>query len=212
MTVKKWTFDAAVKALCAGSYPLLDATVKVALIASTVPCPYSAWVEGGIYAVGNVIIPSIDNGHRYRCLVAHTAEGDEPEWDTDDNAVIESRWQEYGGALCSLSTWAQVSSHEVANGAGYTTGGAALAGKTADAVTRTVDDLVRYGARFAASSTVWTALTKTFRYAVAYLDGTYGGISKPLLFYVLLDDTPADVVSAGFNLQLNWGNLHYLYK
>jgi hypothetical protein len=88
--------------------------------------------------------------------------------------------------------WSDVSANEVANGAGYTTGGATLTGATVT------------NANIGFSNVAWTALTKTFRYAVCYAAKTAGGLTNPLLFYVLLDSTPADVVSNGSNYTIQW--------
>ncbi len=211
MATTKWTFDNALKQLCTGSFPLLTAPIKCALLASTIPRPYSTWQTAAAYRVGDVIVPPTDNGHRYRCVLNHTS-GTEPDWDTTQNRITDALWQEYGGALCSLNTWSQISTHEVAPGDGYTTGGVTLTDPRSLAEIRTIDGVTRYGARLVAEPAEWVGLTKTFRYLVAYLDGTYGGLAKPLLFYSLLDDTPADVTSEGFTLRITWSNLHYLYK
>lgn len=88
------------------------------------------------------------------------------------------------------TVWADVSANEAANGNGYTTGGIAL---TSPVVTNST---IRY------TDPVWTALTKTFRYSVCYKSGTVGALTNPLLFYELLDTTPADVVSLGSNYKL----------
>lgn len=90
--------------------------------------------------------------------------------------------------------WADVSANEVATGSGYTTGGATLANPVAANTTIDFDDVV------------WTSLTKTFRYAVCYKSGSGGGITNPLLFYILLDSTPADIVSSGSNFTVQWNS------
>ncbi len=84
--------------------------------------------------------------------------------------------------LSTHTAWANVSTFEVANGAGYTTGGVTI---TTVAVTNDKLDF---------DDPAWSALTKTFRYAVVYISGTIDGIVNPLLFYYLLNDTPADTV------------------
>lgn len=88
--------------------------------------------------------------------------------------------------------WADVSANEVATGSGYTTGGVTLANPVATNSTIDFDDVT------------WTALTKTFRYAVCYKSGSAGALTNPLLFYLLLDTTPADVVSSGSNYTIQW--------
>lgn len=49
-------------------------------------------------------------------------------------------------------------------------------------------------------------MTKTFRYAVCYKSGSGGGLTNPVLFYILLDSTPADIVSSGSNYTIQWNN------
>lgn len=82
--------------------------------------------------------------------------------------------------------------NEVANGSGYTTGGVQLASPSAD------NDSIDF------ADVTWTALTKTFRGAVAVAIGTFGGVTNPVLFYALPDSTPADIVSSGSNYSLIW--------
>lgn len=95
--------------------------------------------------------------------------------------------------------WADVSANEVANGAGYTTGGATLGSPVA------TNSNIDY------ADVTWTALTKTFRYAVCYKSGSGGGITNPLLFYILLDSTPADIVSTGSNYTIQWNNTNKVF-
>lgn len=95
--------------------------------------------------------------------------------------------------------WADVSANEVATGYGYTTGGIALTTPVVAASNIDYDDLV------------WTALTKTFRYAVCYKSGSGGGLTNPLLWYALLDTTPADVVSSGSNYTIQWNATDKLF-
>jgi hypothetical protein len=90
--------------------------------------------------------------------------------------------------------WSDVSANEVSSGSGYTTGGVALSGV---AVTNSTIDY---------SDVTWTSLTKTFRYAVCYKSGSGGGLTNPVLFYILLDSTPADIVSSGSNYTIQWNN------
>ena len=100
------------------------------------------------------------------------------------------------------TVWADVSAHEVADGDGYTAGGASLAGQT---LTRS-DWLTT----FDANDITFLALTKTFRYGVIYLNDTkvFGGnIVKPLYAYILFDDTPADIVLNGVDYVIQWSSL-----
>lgn len=82
---------------------------------------------------------------------------------------------------------------------GYTAGGQALASVTwnrAAAVTT-----------FDAADTVWNATGAgiTARYAIIRAVGTLNAIVDPLVAYILMDNTPADVtVPAGNPLTLQW--------
>jgi hypothetical protein len=111
----------------------------------------------------------------------------------------------YTPDLDAHKVWADVSAHEVAAGAGYSSGGAILTGKT---LTRTTWKTI-----FDADDVTFTALTKTFRYGVLYVDAIkadpQGGadVVKPLLAYILFDDTPADVVVSGVNYLVQWSSL-----
>jgi hypothetical protein len=109
----------------------------------------------------------------------------------------------YTPDLDTDTVWADVSANEVADGNGYATGGTALTGQT---LTR-ADWLTT----FDANDVTFTALTKTFRYGVLYIDDTktFGGVDivKPLFAYVLFDDTPADVTVAGVDYVVNWSSL-----
>ncbi len=95
--------------------------------------------------------------------------------------------------------WADVSANEVETGEGYTTGGITLATPVATNSNIDYDDVT------------WTALTKTFRYAVIYKSGTGGGLTNPLVCYLLLDTTPADIVSTGSNYSIIWNTTNKLF-
>ena len=95
--------------------------------------------------------------------------------------------------------WADVSANEVATGTGYTTGGVTLTNPAATNSNIDYDDVT------------WLALTKTFRYAVCYKSGIGGGLTNPLLFYMLLDSTPADIVSTGSNYTIQWNGTDKLF-
>jgi len=102
------------------------------------------------------------------------------------------------------TVWADVSTHEVAAGDGYTADGEELAGAT----------LTRDGAitTFDANDVTFSALTKTFRYGVLYVDDIKddpeGGedIVKPLYAYILFDDTPADITVSGTDYVVQWSS------
>ncbi len=95
--------------------------------------------------------------------------------------------------------WADVSANEVATGSGYTTGGETLASPVATNSNIDYNDVT------------WTSLTKTFRYAVCYKSGSGGGLTNPLLFYILLDSTPSDIVNTGSNYTISWNATDKLF-
>ena len=87
------------------------------------------------------------------------------------------------------SLWSDVSSNEIANGQGYTTGGVALTGS----VSATAGN---NGALLTSGNAAWTASgtgIPAFRYAVMYYLGTLWGMTNPLIGYILCDTTPADI-------------------
>ena len=94
------------------------------------------------------------------------------DWDTDTfkMALVTSSYT----PSAAHTIWGDVSANEVASGNGYTTGGVALAGK---ALTNTMLDC---------NDPSWTALSKTFRYAVVYKVGTAGpdSLVNPLVCYI----------------------------
>lgn len=82
---------------------------------------------------------------------------------------------------------------------GYTSGGAALG-----SVTWTRSTAV---ATFDAADTVWTASGGSIvaRHAVLRVVGTYDTLVDPLIGYILMDNTPADVTTTtGNTLTLEW--------
>lgn len=91
------------------------------------------------------------------------------------------------------TVWADVSGEEVATGDGYTTGGAVIGSLSVNST------------RFDSADVTWTSLTKSFRYGVMYINDTVNAIVKPLICYVLFDDTPADISITGgdFTVQVN---------
>lgn len=89
--------------------------------------------------------------------------------------------------------WSDISSFEVAAGNGYTAGGQSLV----LAVNGITDDAIIY------IDPVWTALTKTFRWAAVVCDINVDALVKPLIGIVLLDSTPADIVNNGSNYTLD---------
>lgn len=122
--------------------------------------------------------------------------------DTIKLALVTS---DYTPDLDADTVWGDVSANEVADGDGYTAGGAILASKTLTRATwKTIWD---------AADITWASLNKTFRYGVLYKVGTVpdpqGGanIVNPLIAYILFDDTPADIEVAGIDYVVQWSSL-----
>lgn len=84
--------------------------------------------------------------------------------------------------------------NEVANGNGYTTGGATLGSKSATVDTGT------HEARFLAGNSQWTSATFSFQFAVVYKD-TGSGATSPLLGFV--DFGGSQSVSSG-TAEIDW--------
>lgn len=84
--------------------------------------------------------------------------------------------------------WADVSANEIANGNGYTTGGATIANDAASTSTN--------GFKYDSDDPSWTASggnIPAWRYAVMYVSGSLWGKTSPLIGYFLGDTAPADV-------------------
>lgn len=89
--------------------------------------------------------------------------------------------------------------NEAAAGSGYSTGGVILTGMVADNDSIVFDDVT------------WTALTKTFRHVIGVVNGTVGALTNPLLFRLLPDSAPADVISNGSNYSILWDDTDGLF-
>jgi len=190
-----------------GVINLAEDTIKLALVTSDyVPDldlhkvwkVTEAWQASTAYVLGDRVVPSSPAGYHYLCTGAGTSGESEPSWDTtegDPTIDNEVEW----------TTIVDVGFNEVAAGDGYTAGGQALAGQT----------LTRSGWKttFDAGDVTWTALTKTFRYGILYVDDTKtdpaGGpdIVKPLYAMILFDDTPADITVNGIDYTVQWSSL-----
>jgi hypothetical protein len=98
----------------------------------------------------------------------------------------------------SITTYSTTNELSTANG--YTAGGVTITGSTITFSGTTA----KYGVSASAAS--WTASGGSIvaRYAVLYKSGTANSITNPVICYVLLDSTPADVTTTtGNTLQIN---------
>ena len=89
--------------------------------------------------------------------------------------------------------------NELSTANGYTNGGQTLTGVTWTQSGATCN--------FDANNAVWTATGGpiTARYAVVRLSGTFDSVVDPLIGYILLDSTPADVTATDTNtLTIAW--------
>jgi hypothetical protein len=89
--------------------------------------------------------------------------------------------------------WDDVSANEVASGGGYTTGGVALTTKTV------TYDATTNECRLDADDPAWTALTATFRYAIARKARGGAASADELLGYI---DFGADQTLSGVNFTI----------
>lgn len=81
---------------------------------------------------------------------------------------------------------------------GYTQGGNTLSGS---AITLVDSPLL---STWDADNVTWSELDAIFRYGILYKDGEANGITDPLIAYILLDDTPADIDVDGIDWTLQW--------
>lgn len=59
----------------------------------------TTWAASGSHVVGDVLVPTVDNGHKYICTVAGDSDSTEPTWPTADGATVVDgtvTWKEYG--------------------------------------------------------------------------------------------------------------------
>ena len=102
-------------------------------------------------------------------------------------ALVSSAWtpdaDEAGNDL-----WSHVSTNEIANGNGYTTGGATIANDVVTAIAN--------GYKYSSDNISFTAsggAIPAWRYMVFYVSATLWGKTNPLIGYILGDSAPADV-------------------
>lgn len=104
-------------------------------------------------------------------------------------ALVTSAWTP-DNSDTGNEVWGDVSANEIANGNGYTTGGAALTGVTLSQTGGTV--------KFTSSAAQWTASgtgIPAWRRGVVYYSGTLNGKVNPIVGHFLGDSTPADIAT-----------------
>lgn len=224
----------------------------------------TTWAATTVKVVGDMIVPTVDNGHFYYCTVAGTTGAAEPSWHKDGTSVVDGSatwidaganidmtqtvwiegaaiWQathdysvddlvrptgananghyykctiDAGSSGASEPTWPVGSGNTVVDGGitwteqgvnfaanevvgvNYTDKGKTLAGKA-----------VSYSGivgKFDADNVAWDNSTITARIAILWKDGTANGIVNPMIQMILLDDTPADVVSVASQFSILW--------
>lgn len=117
----------------------------------------------------------------------------------NDTFAVALTTSSYSPSASADTTYASITS-EVAAANGYATGGATMSSVTYTESAGT--------ATWTAANTTWTASGGSIvaRYAVIYkVSPTANGITKPLVAYILMDTTPADVTTTtGNTLTLSW--------
>lgn len=102
-------------------------------------------------------------------------------------ALVASTWTP-DATVTGNGAYSDVSANEIANGNGYTTGGASLTSLASTAISG--------GYKLASADVTWTASggnIPAWRYGVLYASGTFNGKTNPLVGYFLGDTTPADI-------------------
>src|SRR5262245_11856816 len=82
--------------------PIIDDTEELpTIIDATQRATF--WTASTTYEFGNVILPTVRNGHTYKCIVAGTSGTTEPIWPKTDFRIVNDgtsdpvlRWQEAG--------------------------------------------------------------------------------------------------------------------
>lgn len=89
MASKLFLFDAFRKYILDGTVDLDTDTIKIALVDSTPVATYDTWAVDTAYSAGDIVVPTTDNGHRYRCTAAGTSDATtEPTWPTTDGGTV----------------------------------------------------------------------------------------------------------------------------
>jgi len=160
---------------------------KVALLTDAYN-PVKDWTASETIAEGQYRKATSFNMHYYKCTTAGTTGVSEPVWVINGGTVTDGTvvWTDIGVTLtCDMSedtVWADISTHELAAGNGYTAGGVSLINLAVTNGGWDADD-----AEFIA---LGTPSPVTFMWAVLYKNGTANGIVNPLICLYLFNDTP----------------------
>lgn len=79
----------------AGGATLASKTITLTAAASWA----TTWASATAYKVGDLVRPTVDNGHLYRCIVAGTSDGVQPTWPTVNGQTVvdnTATWAEFG--------------------------------------------------------------------------------------------------------------------
>jgi len=201
MSSQMFTVDSFEKNKAMGILDLVNDPIKVALCTDFAP-NYSSWVGSTPYSEGDIVIPTVRNGYRYRAMNTGTSGSSGPSWPitgggtVTDNDIV---WEEYGGEHADIEFFNSISGNEVSDGDGYTLGGVTLSGKN------TVQNSINpKSTKWDAADTTWTVLTKTMRTAWLYVGGDVSGANDYVISYILLNDTPTDIAVDGVDFTLRW--------
>ena len=106
--------DAAMAELVRDSAPSIDPALAASELEDILDSPNvkvaSIWVASTPYVYGDIIMPILANGHRYRCIVSGTSGTTEPTWPLSQFWKVEEgtstpnklTWEEDGRQLRSL--------------------------------------------------------------------------------------------------------------
>lgn len=191
MTTEVALYDAVNKYFHDGTIDLDTDTIMVALLTAAynpLPAVPTTWTAYAQQAKGSFLQIS---GIYYEATTPGIAGFVSPNFPTirgstvTDGSVV---WTCWGRSPPSPHTvFADISATQLPTALGYTAGGAALTGK-----------LITYAGRqgkFTADPVAWSGASfTTARYAAMYRAGVVNGVTDPLICYVLLDNTPADIV------------------
>jgi len=187
MTCEIALFDSARLRVLDGTIDLNTHTFKASLLADTfVPISAAAWVPAQNYLLGDIVLSSA--GQYIEAVTPGKSSGTEPTFDplrgtmTSDNTVVWLNWGLTPPSTYAL--WSEISAHELSGG-GYPAGGVALASPTL-----TLD---RRKVTWSVGDIDFGTFTGSPKYVAIRREGSEGGVVNPLVAYLLLDSTGANI-------------------